>query len=126
MGFEPQQADFKDRRSVRGRVSQKTRLTQQNWYSVEVNLCDLSSTGFMAECQENVCIGTYVLLDVPGLGQVRAQVRWQLGGRMGGMFLDPIKLHRCEWVATKIPAPSQPDRHGARPRLAGVGADGGT
>ena len=103
MGFEPEkQPGFKDRRSVRTRISEKTRLTQHNWYEVEVNLCDLSSTGFMAECQANVPIGAYVNLEVPGLGPVRAQVRWQLGVRMGGMFLDPIRLHRCEWAATRI------------------------
>jgi hypothetical protein len=103
MAIEPQElAGYKNRRSARTPISRKAQLTQQNWYNVEVNLCDLSSTGFMAECRENVSIGTYVMLDIPGLGPVRAQVRWQLGGRMGGMFVDPIRLHRCEWVATRI------------------------
>ena len=92
---------FKDRRSDRKALSTKTRLTQQNWYTVEVEICDVSSTGFMAECAENVSIGSYVTLEVPGLGPVRAQVRWQVGNRMGGMFLDPIRLSRCEWTAVK-------------------------
>ena len=96
---------YKERQSERTALATKTRLIQQNWYSVEVSLCDLSSTGFMAECEENVRIGSYVTLDVPGLGQVRAQVRWQVGGKMGGMFLDPISLSRCSWTATKAPSP---------------------
>jgi hypothetical protein len=33
---------------------------------------------------------------------VNAQVRWQVGGRMGGKFLDPISLLRCEWTATGV------------------------
>lgn len=94
---------FLDRRSERTPISSKSRLTQQNWYSVEVALCDLSSSGFMAECAENVSIGSYVTLDVPGLGPVRAKVRWQVGMRMGGQFLDPIRLSRCEWTASQIP-----------------------
>jgi hypothetical protein len=98
-------SDYKDRRSERTAITTRTRLTQQNWYSVEVSLCDLSSTGFMAECGENISIGSYVTLDIPGLGPVRAQVRWQVGGKMGGMFLDPIKLYRCEWTATPAEAP---------------------
>jgi hypothetical protein len=32
-------------------------------------------------------------------------VRWQIGARMGGMFLDPISLARCEWAAVKAGTP---------------------
>jgi len=97
---------FKDRQSERTAISTKARLTQQNWYTVEVKIRDVSSTGFMAECDENVSIGSYVTLEVPGVGHVRAQVRWQVGHRMGGMFLDPIHLNRCEWVAELAEAPN--------------------
>ncbi len=96
---------FKDRQSERMAISTNTRLTQQNQYTVEVKICDVSSTGFMAECQDNVSIGSYVTLEVSGIGHVRAQVRWQVGRRMGGMFLDPIHLSRCEWVAEIAEAP---------------------
>jgi hypothetical protein len=74
---------------------------------VEVTVCDVSQCGFMAECGDPVQIGSYVSLDVPGIGTVRAQVRWQLGGKMGGMFLDPISLNRCEWTAVKADPPLQ-------------------
>jgi hypothetical protein len=104
LGFESQSSDYKARQSERTALNTKTRLTQQNWYSVEVTLCDLSSTGFRALCDDSVSIGSYVMLDVPGLGAVRAQVRWQVGGKMGGQFLDPIRLSRCEWSAIKAPA----------------------
>jgi hypothetical protein len=103
--FEPAYAD---RGTERTPISGKSRLTKQNWYSVEVMLCDLSSRGFMVECAENVSIGSYVTLDVPGIGPVRAQVRWQLGARMGGMFLDPIHTAHCEWTASKVPDESKP------------------
>ena len=78
-------------------------LTPQNLYEVEVKVRNLSPCGFMAECAEPVRIGSYVSLDVPGIGPVHAQVRWQIGARMGGMFLDPISLGRCEWTAVKAP-----------------------
>ena len=100
-------AAYRERRSERLALSTKTRLTQQNWYTVEVVLRDLSSSGFMAQCDDNVPIGSYVALDVPGLGTVRAQVRWQLAGKMGGQFLDPIRLSQCEWTAVKAPAPEE-------------------
>jgi hypothetical protein len=82
-------------------------MRPQSWYAVEVNVCDLSSSGFMAECPQPVRIGGYVSLDVPGIGPVQAQVRWQLGGRMGGLFLDPISLSKCEWTAIKAEPPKE-------------------
>lgn len=96
---------FKARRSVRTRVAGRSKLLHQSWYAVDVRICDVSTTGFMAECPDAVRIGSYVSLEVPGLGPVRAQVRWQLGGRMGGMFLDPISLSKCEWTATPAEPP---------------------
>ena len=92
---------YKDRISRRHAVAGKAALRQQNLYVVEVVVRDVSSGGFMAECGDPVAIGSYVSLDVPGIGPVHAQVRWQLGHRMGGMFLDPISLVRCEWTAVK-------------------------
>ncbi|MEA3000862.1 MAG: hypothetical protein QOK17_2695 [Sphingomonadales bacterium] len=98
---------FKTRKAARRRVSEQAALTSQSWYSIDVRVCDVSTGGFMAECPDPVRIGSYVSLDVPGLGAVRAQVRWQLGGRMGGMFLDPISLAKCEWTAIKTQPPQQ-------------------
>lgn len=95
---------YKPRNAARTRVSARSRLTQAHPYSVEVKVCDVSTGGFMAECPDPVRIGSFVSLDVPGLGTVEAQVRWQLGTRMGGQFLDPISLARCEWVATRADA----------------------
>ena len=98
---------FKDRRSERTAVAQPAQMHSDNWYSVEVTVCDVSQCGFMAECGDPVQIGSYVSLDVPGIGQVNAQVRWQIGGRMGGMFMDPISLNRCDWTAVKAEPPLQ-------------------
>jgi hypothetical protein len=92
--------DFVHRRSERLSVASEAQLRHQ-WYSVEITVCDVSQTGFMAECEEAVAIGSHVTLDVPGIGPVRAQVRWQIGGRMGGMFLDPISLTECGWTAVR-------------------------
>jgi hypothetical protein len=95
---------FKDRQSERTAVTSVARIAS-SWYSVEVRICDVSQCGFKAECPEPLQIGSFVSLDVPGIGEVNAQVRWQIGFRMGGMFLDPISLNRCEWTATKTNPP---------------------
>ena len=94
--------DFTERQEARVPVQATARLSHPNLYSFEVRIRDVSPLGFMAECGEHVAIGSFVSLDVPGIGPVEAQVRWQLGGRMGGKFEDPVSLDCCEWTATKI------------------------
>ncbi len=98
---------FRDRRVERTKVSAIAQIRSTACYSVEVRIRDVSQCGFMAECQDPIAIGSSVALDVPGIGAVRAQVRWQIGGRMGGMFRDPISLNRCEWTAVRTEPPSE-------------------
>jgi hypothetical protein len=100
-----QPGQFKQRRSERLPVAMGASLQHPHWYNVEVTVCDVSQCGFMAECDEPMQIGSYVSLDVPGIGSVKAQVRWQIGRRMGGMFLDPIRLTECEWTAVQTAPP---------------------
>lgn len=99
MTAEPPPGQFKPRRSPRTRVTGSAALRRPDDYEVEVRIRDVSTEGFMAECPDPVRIGSYLSLEVPGVGAVDAQVRWQLGDRMGGQFLDPISLARCEWTA---------------------------
>ena len=96
---------FKQRRTARTAIDGTSSLRPKDLYQVEVKIRDVSACGFMAECAVPVQIGSYVSLDVPGIGPVHAQVRWQIGVRMGGMFLDPISLGRCEWTATRARTP---------------------
>jgi hypothetical protein len=100
------EADYRERRVRRHPLDEPASLTPERTCRIEVKVRDLSPFGFMAECDETVSIGSYVALDVPGMGPVHAQVRWQVGRRMGGMFLDPISLVRCEWTAIKDSLPT--------------------
>jgi hypothetical protein len=100
---------FRPRRAQRVAVDQSARMRSQQWFQVEVKVRDVSTCGFMAECAAPVMIGSYVSLDVPGIGPVHAQVRWQIGLNMGGMFLDPISLNRCEWTAVQAEPPVPAD-----------------
>jgi hypothetical protein len=100
-----QASGFKARRTARFDLSEvKADMSPQDLYKVEVRIRNVSTAGFMAECAATVRIGSLVLLDIPGIGAVQAQVRWQIGLQMGGMFLDPISLKCCEWTAEKANA----------------------
>lgn len=100
-GFGRDDTGYRSRRTARVAVDGAASLTPPNRYKVEIKVRNVSASGFMAECAEPVMIGSYIALEIPGVGPVHAQVRWQLGNRMGGMFLDPISLARCEWTAVK-------------------------
>lgn len=101
--------DYKKRRVDRHTVDTLAQLRHRGLYSVEVKIRDISTAGFMAECHETVRIGSSVALDIPGIGPVDAQVRWQIGGSMGGKFQDPISLAACEWTAVPLDEVSDAD-----------------
>jgi len=94
-------ADFRPRRTARVDVADVDAELSRDVYIVEIKVQNVSAAGFMAECTAPVRIGSYVSMQIPGIGPVEAQIRWQIGQRMGGMFLDPISLARCEWTAEK-------------------------
>jgi hypothetical protein len=96
--------DLTPRRARRIEGGGQASLAVENSGGIAVTVRNMSSAGFMAECAEPVRIGSYINLDIPGIGTVEAQVRWQIGRRLGGMFLDPITLARCEWTGEKAPA----------------------
>ena len=104
-GESPSDPPLRARRAERLAVDGAANLRSQHWYEIEVKVRNVSTCGFMAECAEPVEIGSYVSLDVPGVGPIRAQVRWQLGVMMGGKFLDPISLVRCDWTAIRTVPP---------------------
>jgi hypothetical protein len=100
-------ARFRDRSTARTDVAGAARMRPFDRTMVEIVVRNVSTSGFMADCPEPVRIGCSVWLEVPGLGAVEAQVRWQIGGRMGGMFTDPISLEHCQW-AVPLPEPQEP------------------
>ena len=58
-----------------------------------VHISDLSERGFGARTSVPVPIGSEIGVNLPGIGPVRAQVRWALGGVFGGRFLPRLE-HR--------------------------------
>lgn len=58
----------------------------------KVLIGNISTGGCMARLGEDLPIGRDVLLMVPGIGWTLTQVRWSLGGRFGGSFVDPIPM----------------------------------
>jgi hypothetical protein len=70
-------------------------------YTVDAEICDISTLGLKGTCPETLSIGSVVTVDIPGIGPADAEVKWQLAGQFGAMFLEPIDLQHCEWSAVK-------------------------
>lgn len=70
--------------------------------NVRIRLCDISDLGFMAECEEMVPLGGTVSIDMPGIGATHARIRWGMGGRIGGRFMQPIDVDACRTAIAEI------------------------
>ena len=79
------------RRSERIAVDASARLHPNEWSSLEVRLLDCSREGFRAACEARVPAGLLVRLELPGLGEVQAQVSWRRDGEFGARFVEPLE-----------------------------------
>lgn len=85
------------RREKRTQVNEAARLHPNDWSSLEVRVLDVSASGFRAECEARVMVGSAVKLEIEGLGPVEARVTWRRGERFGAKFEVPIDMSRCTW-----------------------------
>lgn len=83
------------RRNERMAVDGTARLRPNSWSSLEVRLVDLSETGFRAQCDLMMLAGSALWIDLPGIGEVEAQVSWRRSGEIGARFIVPVDLSRC-------------------------------
>jgi hypothetical protein len=77
-------------------VDETTKLRPNDWSSLEVRLVDLSAEGFRAECEATMLRGSAIRIELPGIGEVEAQLTWHRGGEIGARFIVPIDLSRCK------------------------------
>ena len=95
------------RRYPRYPLYERTRLRPNDWSTVQVELRDISSHGFRAECDANLKIGGYVILEVHGIGQVEARIVWRRDAEVGAQFARPISLDFCAWVREPVASARQ-------------------
>jgi hypothetical protein len=69
-------------------------LTKAGADGIDVRLRDVSNLGFMAECSGFVGIGSAVMLHIPGLDPLPAEVRWGLSGWIGCKFEQELSWDR--------------------------------
>ena len=78
------------RQSEREEVFYRTRATPAGMSSVPVQVVNISANGFMARAEIDLPIGHPLSIRLPVVGEIRAEVRWALGGRIGCQFARMI------------------------------------
>lgn len=78
------------RRSQRAPVAFTAQLREAGGLRVEASMCDLSETGFRADCTYPIAIGQRVFLTIPTLAPLEAVVAWRSGEEHGCRFTRPL------------------------------------
>lgn len=84
------QTAVENRRSQRARVAFSAQLREAGGVRVDASMCDLSETGFRADCAFPIAIGQRVFLTIPTFAPMEAVVAWRSGCEYGCQFLRPL------------------------------------
>jgi hypothetical protein len=67
-------------------------LTEDDGFTVDVTIVDVSKDGFRLRSLTELEIGSKVMLQMQNVAAVRGEIRWSCGHEAGGVFLDPVVL----------------------------------
>lgn len=84
--------DFDRRDAAREEVFFRTRATTQAGDVIQLQIVNMSAGGFMARCEAELAAGESVSIRLPVVGDISAEIRWSLGGRVGCQFDRMIDL----------------------------------
>lgn len=107
--------DFDRRKRARTAIEASTRVHPNEWCSVEARLIDVSQDGFRAAGELFLRVGSFMAVEVAGIGRVQAKVIWSHGGQFGAKFIAPIDLRHCDWCADTAEAVAAAVPGGANP-----------
>lgn len=83
-------ASADDRLVHRDQVEYRTRAVGPDAKSLAFLIVNVSFQGLMARCGASLEPGDLVRVQMPVVGEIGAEIRWALGGRVGCQFLQPI------------------------------------
>ena len=87
-GFRPSQSD--SRKELRVQVHLESVLGSSMLGKRKVEWLDISNFGCRALCSLSLEVGTKVVLTMPGLAPIGAQIRWSRQGSLGLQFATPL------------------------------------
>lgn len=90
------------RRSQRGQVNARARFRQVGANPYEVELRDISATGFRMVTYTRPAIGTRIWVTLPGLQSMEAIVRRATGNEYGCEFVQPLHPSVAEYLQKQL------------------------
>lgn len=85
---------------------------------ITVRIENLSPRGLMGKCSTNLPVDTWLGVDFPGFGIVRACIRWSEKGEFGCRFRAPIDVNRLCRSSCHMPREARRSRSsGQTPRF---------
>ena len=76
----------------RDAVHYRSRASDAQGRAFPVLIVNTSAKGLMARCEAELAEGDRLRIALPAIGNVEAEVRWSLGGRIGVEFTEVIEL----------------------------------
>jgi hypothetical protein len=83
---------YDERSEPRDAVHHRTRAVHPDGRLLPLLIVNTSQSGFMARCEAACVEGDRLRVDLPQIGNVVAEVRWALGGRLGCRLERPLGL----------------------------------
>ncbi|WP_375397350.1 PilZ domain-containing protein [uncultured Sphingomonas sp.] len=83
---------YDKRVAARDEVHYRTRGTAAGGRIVDLLIVNLSAQGLMARSEAQLAVGERLIITLPVIGMVTAELRWSLGGRIGCELDRPIEL----------------------------------
>jgi hypothetical protein len=91
----------KARKARRVAVSIGCRVRYEREKLADVEIQDLSFYGFSARSPVSIAVGSYVSVDLPGIGPVRARIAWMREGSFGAVFPTAVDVRKCVLPGSK-------------------------
>ena len=83
------------RLAKRVNLNLRTRLMHSGRQQSEIQVRELSFTGFEGETDLKLIKGALISVGLPNIGLVRATVKWARDGRIAGAFQRPVDVRAC-------------------------------
>ena len=91
------------RRAQRRWVNMRAQLREGFGPKFDIEVLDLSSSGFRCETYYGLAVGTRIFLHIPTFSPFEALVAWKANGHYGCQFDRPLYPSVFETIAARFP-----------------------
>lgn len=102
MASHPRSTHEDARAAPRRHVRLRALIREPGSSRIDIDLVDLSATGFAFESFHSFASGTRVFLTIPTLSPIEATVVWRASTRYGCRFVQPMHVAVFETIADRF------------------------